>query len=147
MTVDSLPDIWFSRDLPILREVARRVEAGDESLDAKEIATTLGMDRKTVEDAGMRLEEDGYLADGVSAMGTGILRFERVTAKGRREVGQWPNADVVADRLLAALQAAVDQAPEGPEKTKRRQVLEVVAAAGRDFAVQLGAMLVAQRIG
>lgn len=130
---EPLPDIWYHRDLLVLREVARRVETGDD-LDIDAVADSLAMDPDTVASAGERLEEDGYLADSIK-VDIGVIRFHRVTAKGRREVGQWPSPEIAADRLVAALQAAVDDAPEGPEKTRRQKVMEAVTGMGREFIV------------
>jgi Mn-dependent DtxR family transcriptional regulator len=139
-----LPDTWYSRDFLVLHEVARRVEA-DESLQASDIAEALGMDPKIVGKAGTRLKEDGYLI-GAEAMGHGVIRFFDVTAKGRREVGMWPSPDVAADRLLAALQAAVANAPTEEAKGKARRALDAVTSAGRDFLVDVASGVVTGQI-
>ncbi len=139
-----LPDTWYSRDFLVLREVARRVESG-ESLQAGDIARELGMDWLVVGKAGSRLKDDGYLTAG-EAMGRGVTRFIDVTAKGRREVGQWPNPDVAADRLVAALQAAVEKAPTEEAKGKARRALEAVTGAGRDFLIDVASGVVTGQI-
>lgn len=61
--------------------------------------------------------------------------------------GAWPSPDTAADRLLAALQAAVDKAPEGSKaKTRARRLLDGFLAAGRDFAVDVASGVVTGQI-
>lgn len=132
---EPLPDTWYSRDFLVLREVARRIEAA-ESLQTGAIAETLGMDPKVAGRAGSRLKEDGFVKGGEST-GAGVTRFTDLTAKGRREVGQWPSPDAAADRLLAALDAAIAKAPEGEQKGRLQKAREALGGMTRDLFVDL----------
>jgi len=70
-----------------------------------------------------------------------------VSAEAYREAGAWPSPDTAADRLLAALQAAADKAPEGSEaKTRARRILDGFVAANRDFAVDVASGVVTGQI-
>ncbi|MCA0143765.1 hypothetical protein [Blastococcus sp. LR1] len=142
---EPLPDTWFSRDFLILREVARRVEAG-ESLQATDVAQALDMDPRVVGKAGFRLKEDGFLKGG-EAMGRGVIRFIDVTAQGRREVGQWPSADVAADRLMAALEQAIVNAPDEEQRTRLQKVRDGLTKAGRDVIVGIATGVATGQLG
>lgn len=52
-----------------------------------------------------------------------------LTERGRREAGLWPNRDDHVSALIAALEAAVEQAPEGSDRTKTRKLLDAVKGA------------------
>ncbi len=95
----------------------------------------MGLDVRTTSDVTGVLRDAGYI-DGMEFDHLPGLTFvTRLTPDGRREVGLWPSPDVAADRLVAALQAAVDDAPEGPKKTKRQRVMDAVVGMGREFIV------------
>ena len=141
---EPLPDTWFARDLLVLREVARRVEA-DESLQTSDIADALGLDPKVVGRAGTRLKEDGYVKGG-EAMGAGVIRFFDVTAKGRREVGQWPSPDAV-DRLISALERAIDDASDDDKRSRLRRLAESVKDAPREVVTSILAAAIGSGLG
>jgi hypothetical protein len=143
---EPLPDTWYSRELPVLREVARLAEQGDINVAADVIAQALGMPQSVVARAGVLLEEDGYLADIITAWGTGAIRFGKVTPKGRREVGQWPSPDAAADRLMAALEQAIDDA-EGEQKTRLQKVRDGLAKAGRDVVIGIASGVATGQLG
>jgi hypothetical protein len=126
---EPLPDTWYARDFLVLREVARRAEAG-ESLLRDDIAEALGMEARVVGKARSRLKEDGLL-DGREGAGEEVLLFGDLTGKGRRAVGQWPSPDIAADRLLAALESTIVRAPEGEQKTRLQKIRDGFASAGR----------------
>jgi hypothetical protein len=69
-----------------------------------------------------------------------------VSADAYREAGAWPSPDAAAGRLLAALQAAVDQAPDGEATSRARRALEAVRSAGRDFLVDVASGVVTGQI-
>ena len=132
---EPLPDTWYTRDFLVLREVGRRVEAG-EPLGVDDIATALGLARDVVGKAGSRLKEEGYLKAG-EAMGIGAVRFFDLTAKGRREVGQWPSAETAADRLIAVLEQRIMSAPNDEERTRWQKLRDGFLGAGRDVVVDI----------
>lgn len=103
------------------------------------------MEPKVAGKAGSRLKEDGYLTGG-EAMGAGVIRFFDVTAKGRREVGLWPSPETAADRLMAALEQAIEQA-EGEQKTRLQKVRDGLAKAGRDVIIGIASGVATGQIG
>jgi hypothetical protein len=141
-----LPDTWFSRDLPVLVEAVRHFDAVNQPLSADTVAETLGWDVETVMAAVRALDRGGLVQDMVGGGAPGAW-IGAVSADAYRAAGAWPSPDTAADRLLAALQAAVDKAPEGSEaKTRARRILDGVVAAGRDFAVDVASGVVTGQI-
>ncbi|MBM7804967.1 DNA-binding GntR family transcriptional regulator [Geodermatophilus bullaregiensis] len=133
-----LPDAWFSRDLPVLVEAVRHFDTSTQALTASSIAERMGWDVETVRASVRALARGGYVVEqraSMSSLPGGSIK--QVSAEAYREAGAWPTAEAVADRLLAALQKAVDQAPEGEAKGKARRALDAFLAAGRDFAVDV----------
>ncbi|TFV49535.1 hypothetical protein [Blastococcus sp. TF02A-35] len=143
---EPLPDTWYSRDLLVLREVARAF--GDDPtttrVDVRAVATALDMDEAAVAAIGETLIDAGF-AEG---RGTdwGLAFFSKVTAAGRREVGQWPSPDTAADRLMAALEAAVANAPTEEAKSRAKRILEGFRSASRDFIVDVASGVVTGQI-
>lgn len=141
-----LPDTWFSRELPVLVEVVRHFDAVNQPLSADTVAETLCWDVETVMAAVRALDRGGLVRDMVGGGAPGAW-IGAVSADAYRATGAWPTPDTAADRLLAALQAAVDKAPEGSEaKTRARRILNGVVAAGRDFAVDVASGVVTGQI-
>ncbi len=141
---EPLPDTWYTRDLLVLREVARRAEAG-EPLNATAVANALGLDERTIGRAGTRLLEAGYIT-GTEAFGAGVVLFGDVTASGRREVGQWPNADAV-DRLITALEQAIEQTTDDDKRSRLRRLTDSVKDAPREVVTSVLAAAIGSGLG
>jgi hypothetical protein len=134
---DLLPDTWFSRELPVLVEVVRHFDSTHQPLAATAIAQDLGWEVETVT-AGVRaLIRGGYVEELGIDMGPGGAWIGQVSGQAYREVGAWPSVETAADRLLAALEAAVENAPEGEPKSRAKRIRDGFLAAGRDFAVDV----------
>jgi hypothetical protein len=144
---EPLPDQWYSRDLLVLREVARAFAADPTTnrVAVETVAGALDVDEAIVSAVGETLIDAGFV-DGMST-DWGLIAFTKLTPAGRREVGLWPSPDIAADRLLAVLQAAVHNAPEGEPKRRARRVLDAFVAAGRDFAVDVAAGVTTGQLG
>ena len=78
-----------------------------------------------------------YMQDAPDLDSLGGNCITTVSEQAHREAGAWPNVDSVADRILTALQAAVDNAPEGEPRSRAKRALEAFGAAGRDFLVDV----------
>jgi hypothetical protein len=132
---EPLPDQWYSRDLLVLREVARAFAADPQATpEAEDIAETLGLDEDLVGLIGESLKDAGYV-DGISTASDGIIIFTKITPVGRREVGLWPSPEAAADRLLAALDEAIERAPEGEQRTRLQQARGALGKLTRDVLV------------
>lgn len=130
------PDTWFSRDLAVLVEAVRHFDTIDQPLAANTVAENLGWEAETVSAAIRALARGGYVTEArTMARGGGMIM--QVSAEAYREAGAWPNAETLADRLLTAMQQAIDQAPAGEAKSRARRAMEAVRSAGRDFIVDV----------
>jgi hypothetical protein len=80
--VDEVRYTWAERDLPLLRESVRRIDAGEEWPAMREIATSCGIDPQQAEVAFDALQEDGYLVIRGRAMG-GCAERQRLAGYGQ----------------------------------------------------------------
>jgi len=145
---EPLPDTWYSRDFLVLLEVARRFadDPTTSRVEAGDIADTLGLDHAMVCAIGGTLRDAGFV-DGIGVdQVPGLIIFTHLTPTGRREVGMWPSPEVAADRLLAALDAAIANAPTEEAKGKARRVLDAFTSAGRDLLVDVAGGVVTGQI-
>ncbi len=58
---EPLPDVWTSRDYPVLCEVARRFEAGATTVGIHDVMTALNLDERTATAAAIALRARGYV--------------------------------------------------------------------------------------
>lgn len=142
--VTHLDDVWTSRDFPVLLEAARLIEAGEPYVFEQPLAAATGLDRDQVIRAIVTLESGGYVE---ARMNRGDDRVSSATIvdispQGMREVGLWPSAETGAERLLAALDALVEQAPNEAERSRWRKVREGIVGAGRDVLVSIAATVI-----
>ena len=68
---------------------------------------------------------------------------ERIHERTRHELGSWPAAVDVVDRLVEALERAADEATAPEETSRLRALAETLGGVARDLAVSV----VAARIG
>lgn len=135
---DAIESTWATRELPILRATLRRFDAGRAFPEVEEIRQEVGLSSDQMYVALRALHDAGYV-DVVFAGGWTDTQasgnIERVHERTRRELGSWPSAPDVVDRLVAALLAAAEQATEPEQKSKLRATADVIAGMARDVAV------------
>lgn len=146
--MDEVKYTWADRDLPLLRESVRRIDAGEEWPRMSDIADSCGLDHVQAEVGFDALAEDGYLVIKGRAMG-GVLNgnVSQVTGKARREVGAWPSAEGVVDQLVAALEAAADAETEPERKSRLRSAAETLGSSGYRIAVDVATKWVERKTG
>jgi hypothetical protein len=138
-----LDDTWHRRERPFLLEAARRLEATPrDPIWGHEIAHSLQMTDTDAAACLARLGAAGYVELLNVDQFVGITNISEDAA---REVGLWPTADVAADRLIAALEAAIKRTDEPEQKTRLQKIRDGFAGAGRDVAVSIaGAVITGQ---
>lgn len=142
-----LPDLWGTRDYPVLIAAARMLNEGERVLPSNRIAEAANVEPASAVRALLNLS-NGYLEvrdastlDGQDCYVTGI------TAEGLRAAGQWPSADTAVERLLAALDQQIDNATEGSPKANRLRLLrDNLASVGRDVLVEVMGGVLSGRI-
>ena len=144
MTDQPLADTWHARDLPVLRTIVRLHDADPVgTVRVHHIEAELA-DTHTAEDvqrAGVALAEAG-LIDKSGASGLPLLFVRGVAPQARQLAGSWPTAETGADRLLAALEALADQAPDEPTRDRARTVLQQVGGFSRDTIAAIAATVI-----
>jgi hypothetical protein len=140
----ALPDVWFTRDLPVLRAIARLVDepqhGGAPYLG--QVVPASGLPKSEVTAAGRALVAAGYVEALTNYAGE-IVRFTGISAEARRLAGLWPTPQGEWNRLLEQLTARSEKAPTDAERQRWRAFAEAAQAIGPDD----GALLMAALIG
>jgi hypothetical protein len=138
---EPLPDTWHRRDLPVLRAVVRRYDETGEPVKIKTVVDDTGLAAEDVQRAARALA-DAYLVDTWKLHGGYAAFFKKVSAEARQLAGSWPSPDNGADRLIAALEKLVREAPTEDERTRAQKVLDFFTGAGRDIAVSVATSVI-----
>lgn len=136
---------WPRVEQPILDALA--AGDGSSSMRGDEIERVTGLDHVEVMHALRSLKEDDYIdallveadQEAYPIMASGV----RLRPKGLRKAGLWPASDDLGEAFLAALEKAINDEPEGEERTRLERVLGAAQAVGK---VALSAA-VAQAVG
>jgi hypothetical protein len=143
-TPDPLPDTWFTRDLPVLRAIARLVDEPPHGsapyLGA--VVPASGLPRAQVVSAANALVGAGY-AEALTNHAGEIVRFTAISAEARRLTGLWPTPQGEWDRLVEQLAARAGGALTDVERTRWQAMADAAAALGPDD----GALLMSALIG
>lgn len=133
MSDQPLPDTWHSRDLPVLREAARLLEAADlgQGAPSSSICTATGLDDTAVYRALKALEVAG-LIDVRWVNPSTHARVIQISANARIIVGQWPTEEAALDRIVRALEAIAGNASD-PANQEAAQALDAFQRAGHAF--------------
>ncbi|MCW2701747.1 MAG: uncharacterized protein JWQ45_3282 [Blastococcus sp.] len=140
-----LDDSWFTRDLPVLRAIARLVDAsqhGSSPYLLGAVVPASGLPKADVLAAAKALASAGYIEPLTNHAGD-IVRITAISAEARRLAGLWPTPQGEWDRLLEQLVARAAQAPTEVERARWRAMADAAQALGADD----GALLMAALIG
>ena len=141
---EPLPDVWFPRDLPVLRAIARLVDepAHGGAPYLGQVVPASGLPKPQVVAAARALMGAGYV-DALTNHAGEIVRFTGISGEARRLAGLWPTPQGEWDRLLAELAVRADRAPTDVERQRWRDLADAAAAVGPDD----GALLMSALIG
>ncbi len=139
-----LPDVWFTRDLPVLRAIARLVDGpeygGNPYLG--QVVPASGLPKPEVTAAARALVSAGYVEALTNYAGE-IVRFTGISAEARRLAGLWPTPQGEWNRLLEQLAARAQNAPTEVERERWR----AMDAAARAVGEHDGALLMSALVG
>ena len=142
---DLLPDVWFTRDLPVLRAIARLVDEpkhGGAPYLLGSVVPASGLPKAEVIAAAKALASAGYIEPLTNHAGD-IVRITAISAEARRLAGLWPTPQGEWERLLEQLTARAGKAPTDVERQRWRAFADAAAAVGEHD----GALLMAALIG
>ena len=129
-----LPDTWFTRDLPVLRAIARLVDApehGGSPYLLGAVVPASGLPKADVVVAAKALASAGYIEPLTNHAGD-IVRITAISAEARRLAGLWPTPQGEWDRLLEQLAARAANAPTEVERERWRALDAAARAVGED---------------
>lgn len=129
--MDQLADVWASRDFPVLRAVARRIDSGETTPKVHDVAEDTGLTEEEVSLAAKALKRRG-LVDNIGTWGAPVLRFKELSGEAYLLTGLHPNGDDAISRLVDALGQAVDRVDDPEEKSRLRRVRDAVGGVSRD---------------
>jgi DNA-binding MarR family transcriptional regulator len=139
-----LADTWFTRDLPVLRAIARLIDAPPHGsapyLGA--VVPASGLPKPDVVGAANALATAGYVEVLTNHAGE-IVRFVSISGEARRLTGLWPTPQTEWERLLEQLEARATGAMSELERGRWRALADAATAVGPDD----GALLMSALIG
>ena len=140
-----LPDVWFTRDLPVLRAIARLVDEGEHGGSPYLLGAVVpasGLPKADVVAAAKALAGAGYVEVLTNHAGD-IVRCVGISPEARRLAGLWPTPQGEWDRLLEQLAVRAENAPTEVERTRWRALVDAATAVGEHD----GALLMSSLIG
>lgn len=144
--MNEIQETWTWRELPILRAALHRVDH-QEDLALEAIRAETGLTGPQLRQGLHALENatppylDVAIAGGWRDDYAGGLLLS-VSERTRRELGSWPSAEALVDRLAEVLRDAAGAEPEPARKSKLQAAAEALGSFARDVAVQaIGARL------
>jgi hypothetical protein len=144
-----MQDTWTTRDLPVLLAIVEGFDDGGRSPGPKQIQEITGLEPETVQRALRALgsEQPSFLAEVKGSWGKQIIMVGAPTGHARRAVGAWPTAEVLADRLVAAMNDAADSEADDEQKGLLRKAASFLGSAGRDIVVGVAATALNKQMG
>lgn len=128
------PDLWATRDLPVLEEVTWRIDQ-DEDTSPESIADAIGLEYEDVNRSLRALERRGLIeADHMLA---GIVGVNTVAGEAYKLTGLHPDGDNAVSQLIDALRQAADQVDDPEEKSRLRTLADGVGGISRDVATNV----------
>jgi hypothetical protein len=129
--VDQTP--WETRDLPVLRAIVELCEelGNSPGVNVHQIADRAGLREGEVNHslALLHRSDPRYI---VSFNGGYLFG---PTERAYRELGLWPSADILVDRLLSALEQIAANGTTLDERSAARKVLDALPSIGRDILI------------
>jgi hypothetical protein len=157
MTDQPSIDTWTSRDLPVLKQVCAVLDV-EERLSTRDIdPSSIGISSDDLLRA-LRALDGEYLVinwyqrhRALMDPSDPILRNEgtiiAITAAARREVGMWPTAERVTERLLATLDEQIENSGDDPDRrSKLIKIRDAIGGTARDLFVDIVGSAVSKAI-
>ena len=129
----ALQSTWETRELPVLEAIVRLYDETGRVSRFKDVVEASGLIEEEVEKALRALDHETppLTTKTQKAFGGAVISVGAPTGAARRAVGAWPTPENLADRIVAALQDAADQAQDPDEKTRLKKGAEAVGGVGK----------------
>jgi hypothetical protein len=130
-------DTWETQEQPIL-EAVRAGEVSGDLLDSTSAGAAVGLDPIASGWAVQALVEGGYLTGAEAPVGSetfmGYMGL-RLTAEGRRQVGQWPSDP--AQAFLAALDRRIAAEPDDEKRSHLQRARTFLGSLATDVLAEI----------
>ena len=128
---ETLDDVWFTRDLPVLRAVARLVDspAHGGAPYLGQVVPASGLAKPQVTAAARALLSAGYVEALTNVAGE-VVRFTGISPEARRLAGLWPTPQGEWDRLREQLAVRARKAPTEVERARWQGMVRAADALG-----------------
>lgn len=127
---EPLPDVWATRDYPVLREAVRRIDSGEDPFPRlPQLATATGLSEEQVSLAIAALVRCGYV-NGAGHWG-GFHGINEVTSEAYLVTGLHPDGDDAVSQLVSALRQAADEVADPDEKSRLRKLADGAGGVSR----------------
>lgn len=145
--IERLTDHWAPRDLPVLIEIARHIEAGRPA-DNQEVAKSLDRDEQDVAVAFQALHPQ-YIDVHINHAGGGGMWAvaSALTSDGRRATGLWPREDEAASALIDLLEQAADGTTDEDDAGALRKAGRLLKSVPGNVLADVTAALIRQQVG
>ena len=130
MTAKPLGDTWDGRDLPVLANVAERIDNGEQFIRDRTIADALSLDLEQVRLALRALQRRGF----VETTGTmdGTVMVKDIAGSAYLVTGLHPDGDDALSRLISVLTQAAERTSDPDERSRLRRAADgLVALSGQ----------------
>lgn len=139
---------WYTRELPVLTAALQFLEEHDYGLlpEATDLAPIVGLDVMAVAKA-LKAMDGEFIRTTTTFEGMPGTTVHEVYPAGRRAAGQWPTPELVAQRLIAGLEAAAAEEANPEKKSKLKQTALFLGSSGKDLLINLVASVIAKGAG
>lgn len=125
---EKLDDVWASRDFPVLREVAQRIDAGAGVVEVHQVAEALGVEHETVGRSFAALCRRGLLLDPVEVMQHDYpLSVCDISGTAYLITGLHPDGEDALESLISALRQAAETSTDEDDRSNFKRAASGLA--------------------
>jgi len=139
-----MEDTWAHRDLPVLSAAVQHFDSPRHAaLVVSMIVATTGLGEADVQRALRALASASppYIRGVYSSAPYPLILLD-VTERARRAVGQWPTAEALTDRLIAAIEAAAEQEPNEEKRNRLKSDAAALGGIAKEIVVQVASTVI-----
>lgn len=140
-----MEDLWFSRDLLVLKAVVAKVEKRGHA-DTRNLRID-GLTEEDIKRALKSLADGGFFTDTESSAGGRHELVWGVTGEARRAIGAWPSPENLVDRLVEQMRLAAEAAEDEETSSRLRRTAAWFGGVGRDLMVEITAAAITRGVG
>lgn len=133
-----LESTWARRELPVLRCALRLIDEGVRAPAVEDIRREVGLDENQMRVALRALASASppYLVMH-ELMDGDPWQIKDVGERARRELGTWPSANSIVDKLVASLREAQDREADPDRRSKLATAASVIGDTARQIVVSV----------